>query len=36
MNFYDDVQSSVFTINKLMSYECLALLMLFEERPPHR
>ena len=36
MNFSDDVQSSVFTINQLMNYGCLALLMLIGERPPQR
>ena len=36
MNFWDDVQSSVFTINQLLNYKCLALLMLIGERPPHQ
>lgn len=35
MNFCDDVQSSVFKINKLMSYNCFALLMLIGERDQH-
>ena len=35
MNFWGDVQSSVFTINQVMNYKCLALLMLIGERPPH-
>ena len=35
MNSCNDVQSSVFTINQLMNYECPALLMLIRERDHH-